>query len=218
MSTKNRETLLQNHKGYSQVFKKDKLTFGFVAPMVGYPDSPIPDMSIMDKTIQLADNGGIDAIWLRDVPFWDPSFGDLGQVYDPMVFGGYVAATTKRIAIGVAGVILPLHDPITVAKQASSLDNLSNERFILGIVSGDRPTEYPAFGLNFDNRAERYREARAIIKKVTEEKFPVFKSNHYGSLDGNLDLTPKPIKGILPTINIGRARQSLEWIAENTDG
>lgn len=206
------------HKGYSNIFKPGKLTFGFMSPMVGYPDSPVPDISKLEKIVSLADQGGISAIWLRDVPFLDPQFGDAGQVYDPMVYGSYLAGKTSNITIGTAGIVLPLRDPLIVAKQAATLDQLSEGRFLLGLASGDRFGEYPAFGCDFETRSERFREARQIIKKVTEESFPQFRSEFYGSLDGTLDLIPKPISGHIPTISIGRGGQSIEWISNNMDG
>lgn len=87
--------------------------------------------------IRLADESGIDSIWLRDVPFLDPSFGDAAQVFDVMTYAGWIAGITKNIVIGTAGVVLPLRDPIIVAKQASTIDQLSGGRMILGLASGD---------------------------------------------------------------------------------
>jgi hypothetical protein len=37
------------------------------------------------------DDAGIAAVWLRNVPFFDPSFGDVGKVFDPMVYAGFLA-------------------------------------------------------------------------------------------------------------------------------
>lgn len=206
------------HKGYNQLFQPGKLTFGLVAPMKGYAQSPFPDMSDHEELVNKAEEVGIDAIWLRDVPFYDPGFGDAGQLYDPMVYAGWLAAKTKSIAIGTAGVVLPLRDPLLVAKQTLSLDHLTNGRFILGIAGGDRPTEYPAFGIEFENRAERYRDAVEVMKAVLKSDFPQHKSEYYGELTGNITMVPKPLSQDLPIINIGRARQSLSWIAENMDG
>ncbi|MEE1865385.1 LLM class flavin-dependent oxidoreductase [Pseudomonas auratipiscis] len=124
----------------------------------------------------LADKLGFPALWLRDVPFRDPVFGDVGQIYDPMVYASWLAAATKRIAIGTAGIVLPLRDPLAVAKQATSIDQLSAGRFILGLSTGDRPTEYPAFGMEFENRAARFRDAVGVIKAVTQQRFPAHRS------------------------------------------
>ncbi|MFY0254093.1 LLM class oxidoreductase [Chitinophaga sp. 30R24] len=209
---------LQQHPGFTQVFQEGKLTFGFVAPMDGYPNGPLPDMANYEKLVRKADTAGVDVIWLRDVPFLDPLFGDAGQVLDPLVYAGWLSGITKRMAIGTAGIVLPLRDPLIVAKQAASIDHLSGGRFLLGLASGDRYSEYPAFGVNFENKAARYREARDIIRVVTENEFPQHQSQYYGVMDGGIDLIPKPVTHHLPTIAIGRAGQTMEWIAENTDG
>lgn len=204
--------------GFSQVFQPNALTFGFIAPLESYPKTPAPTMHDHLALARIADEAGFSTIWLRDVPFYDPSFGDLGQVFDPIAYAGFLAAVTKRIAIGTAGIVLPLRDPLAVAKQATSLSHLTNDRFILGLSSGDRPVEYPAFGVGFDTRSDRFRDAYALIRAVTEESFPLYHSKYFGSLDGSLDMLPKPQGGRLPIIAVGRAGQRLDWLAQNTDG
>lgn len=166
---------------------------------------------------QLADDAGFTSPWLRDVPFLDPQLGDAAQMLDPFVYAGYLASITKRITIGTTGIVLPLRDPVIVAKQAASVDQLSDGRFILGLSTGDSPVEYPAFGANFENRAERYREAFQVIRTLGTQDFPAFDTDHYGRLDGALDLVPKPFRRRLPMIAVGRARQPIEWLAQNVD-
>lgn len=134
---------LTGHKAFNRVFQQKRLTFGLIAPFKGYPDSPIPDMKNHLELAQLADRGGISALWLRDVPFYDPAFGDAGQLYDPMVDLGFLAASTKHIALGTAGIVSPLRNPVLTAKQAASVDRLSGGRLLLSMSSGDRPVEYP---------------------------------------------------------------------------
>jgi luciferase-type oxidoreductase len=207
-----------SHRGFDRVFREGRLTFGFNAPLEAYPNSPAPTMNDHAELAQQADAAGFAAIWLRDVPFYDPSFGDLGQVFDPMIYAGWLAAATRQITIGTAGIVLPLRDPLLVAKQATSLDQLTRNRFLLGLSTGDRPTEYPAFGADFENREERFRDAHALIRVVTENEYPNYRSEFYGHLDGNIDLMPKPVAPRLPMIAIGRARQTIDWIAEHMDG
>ncbi|WP_408733618.1 LLM class flavin-dependent oxidoreductase [Neptunitalea lumnitzerae] len=108
-------------------------------------------MSNHAAIVKKADEVGIDMMWLRDVPFYDPNFGDTGQLYDPMVYAGWLAAQTTNIAIGTAGIVLPLRDPSILAKQVLSVDKLTGGRFILGIAGDDRYTEYPAMGVKFSN-------------------------------------------------------------------
>ena len=207
---------LQNHRGFARTFQPGKLTLGLIAPFKGYPDSPVPEMDDFATVIKAADQSGIATLWVRDVPFYDPSFGDVAQIYDPSVTLGYLAALTQNVALGSAGYVSPLREPILTAKEAASAEQISGGRFLLGLASGDRPTEYPAFAADFNNRAERYREAWQIIRRLTQEKFPAFNSEHYGRFSGNLDLVPKPAHG-LPMLAIGRARQELDWIANQAD-
>lgn len=208
---------LQQHTAFKRVFQPGKLTFGLIAPFKGYPQGPIPDMTDHRELAQMADEGGIAALWLRDVPFYDPNFGDAGQVYDPMVDLGYLAAVTKNIALGTAGIVSPLRNPVLTAKQAASVDRLSGGRLLLGMSSGDRPVEYPAFGYEFNNRAERFRETWEVIRLLTENPYPKGETEYYGRFNGGIDLVPKPVAPRLPMITIGRARQEMAWIANRSD-
>jgi luciferase-type oxidoreductase len=167
--------------------------------------------------VRKADDIGIAALWLRDVPFYDPTFGDAGQILDPMVYAGFLATVTRRMTIGTAGIVLPLRDPLIVAKQATSVDQLLGGRFLLGLAGGDRPEEFPAFGVPFADRVERYRDARALIEAVIGKDFPEYRSQFYGALTGTLDLIPKPVGALVPALAIGRSGQTVEWIAANMD-
>ncbi|GGD26101.1 LLM class oxidoreductase [Aureimonas glaciei] len=209
---------LGEHPGYARVFREGHLTFGLIAPLEAYPDSPWPTLERHADALSLVDGIDFAAIWLRDVPFYDPSFGDTGQVVEPMVYAGWLAAQTRRIAIGTAGIVSPLRDPLIVAKQAASIDRLSGGRFILGLATGDRPSEFAAFGSDIDNRVERYRDALAVIRAATEGSFPQHHSRHYGVMDGSLDMLPKPVAPSLPIVAIGRAGQDFDWLGANTDG
>jgi luciferase-type oxidoreductase len=209
---------LVQHPGYARVFQPDHLTFGFIAPLESYPNAPWPTLADHAEMARKVDEAGFSAIWLRDVPFYDPNFGDVGQVLDPLAYSGFLAAVTRRIAIGTAGIVLPLRDPLIVAKQATTVDQLLGGRFLMGLATGDRPVEYPAFGVDFDNRAERFRDALGIIRAVTEQTWPEHESRFYGALNGSLELVPKPVAARLPTIIIGHAGQTTEWTAQNTDG
>jgi luciferase-type oxidoreductase len=206
------------HSGYARIFQPDRLTFGFIAPLESYPATPGPTMAQHAQMAQRVDEAGFAAIWLRDVPFFDPNFGDVGQIFDPLVYVGFLAAVTSRITIGTAGVILPLRDPLILAKQATTADQLLRGRLVLGLAGGDRPVEYPAFGIDYTSRSERFRDAHAVLKAATEQTWPIHSSRYFGQLQGNLQLVPSPVGSRIPNIVIGHAGQSLEWIARNTDG
>ncbi|MEC7133027.1 MAG: LLM class flavin-dependent oxidoreductase, partial [Pseudomonadota bacterium] len=105
----------------------------------------VPDMTEHHSRIQLADKLGFKAAWVRDVPVYDPSFGDAAQVFETFTYLGYLAGITDNILLGTAAVVLPLRQPLLVKKAAATVQQLSNDRLILGVASGDRPVEYPLF-------------------------------------------------------------------------
>ena len=59
----------------------------------------------------MAERLGFKAVWLRDVPFNVPSFGDAGQLFDPFTCLGLLAGQATDIALGVASIVLPLRHP-----------------------------------------------------------------------------------------------------------
>jgi len=204
------------NRGYNAVFRPNRLSLGLVVPIETYSRGPVPTMKRHIERIQLAEKLGFSAVWLRDVPFNVPSFGDAGQTYDPFVYLGFLAGQTERIALGVASLILPLRHPAHVAKAAATADVLSGGRLILGVASGDRPEEYPALNLPFTERGTRFRDSFDYIRHMGETS-PTFE-NAFGSPRGGIDMLPKPASGKLPLLVTGGSRQSPDWIANNSDG
>jgi luciferase-type oxidoreductase len=204
------------NEAYNTVFQPGRLSLGLVVPIESYTTSAVPLMQQHIERVRLAEELGFSAVWLRDVPFNVPSFGDAGQLFDPFVYLGTLAAVTDRIALGVASIVLPLRHPAHVAKAAASVDVLSNGRLLLGVASGDRPQEYPALNRPFPNRGQRFRESVAYIRAMAEEN-PYFE-NTQGTLSGNIDMLPKPVGGRLPLLITGGSQQSPEWVANHGDG
>ncbi|WP_075590957.1 LLM class oxidoreductase [Labilibacter marinus] len=205
------------NKGYNSVFKPHKLSLGLVIPIENYAHGATPTMQQHLERVKLAEAVGFKAAWVRDVPFNVPSFGDVGQMYDPFVYLGYLAAQTTNIALGTASIALPLHHPVHVAKSAATIDQLSNGRLILGVASGDRMEEYPAMNIKYEERGERFREAFNLIRNAQKD-FPKLETRHYGNLNASLDILPKPLGKKIPLLVTGHSQQSLEWNAENSDG
>ena len=201
---------------YGRVFQPDRLTLGLVVPIERYATSAEPSMRRHAERVKLAEDLGFSALWLRDVPFNVPTFGDVGQMFDPFVYLGYLAAWTERIALGVASIILPVRHPAHVAKAAASADVLSGGRVLMGVASGDRPEEYPALNMNYADRGERFREAFDYIHALGSD-FPSFRGEH-GTLDGTIDMLPKPVASHVPMLITGGSRQDPQWVAKNGDG
>lgn len=202
-------------RGFHSVYAENKLTLGIGVPIEAY-QSPVPEMLNQIELIKQVEAGGFAAVWCRDVPLLDPSFGDAGQMYDPWVWLGYVAANTSHIALGTGSIILPLRQPLDLAKSATSVDQLSNGRLILGVASGDRPVEYTAYNVPFEPRDEAFRNTVELIRTASHK--PDNWSNQHPVMARKVDLLPKSVAGDIPQFITGNSRQSLEWIAENGDG
>jgi len=204
------------NRAYNAAFKPGRLSFGLVAPIEAYGVEEEPALARHMERAQLAEALGFAAIWLRDIPFSVPTFGDVGQMLDPFVYLGALAAQTQRIGLGVASVILPLRHPAHVAKAAASVDALSGGRMLLGVASGDRPEEYPALNMDYDSRGARFRESMAYMR-ATSTSYPQHENGH-GTLNGRLDMLPKPVAGRIPMLITGGSQQPPEWGAEHGDG
>lgn len=205
----------QFNTAFRETFHEGELTFGVFFPIEAFVGVH-PTMSGQAKLARRAEELRFRALWFRDVPLLDPDFGDVGQVYDPWVYLGYIAAQTRRIHLATGSIVLPLRHPLHTAKAAASVNALTGGRLILGIASGDRMVEYPAFGVDFHTRGERFRDVFDFLNRALYESFPRIDSP-LGRLNG-ADLIPKPTTGRIPTLVTGHSQQPLEWIAARADG
>jgi len=203
------------HPAFRRTYKQDQLTLGLFYPIEGYTGEA-PTMKDHLKIAKLAEASGFAALWVRDVPLRDPNFGDLGQIYDPWVYLGYLASSTSLIALGTGAIVLPIRHPLHLAKAATSVDQISNGRLLLGIASGDRPVEFPAFGIDILDRGKLFREHFEVFKQVTKTSFKPVQWEG-GALSG-ADMVPKPFTEEIPVFVTGASQQSMEWIAKNAHG
>ncbi|MDO6731459.1 LLM class oxidoreductase [Marinovum sp. 2_MG-2023] len=209
-------TFASINRAYDTTFRPARLTLGLVAPVEANGNNPVPTLHRHIARVQLAETLGFAAVWLRDVPFNVPSFGDAGQIHDPFVYLGALATATQHIALGVASIVLPLRHPAHVAKAAASVDVLSGGRLLLGVASGDRPEEYPALGMGFADRGARFRDSVAYIRSLAAP-YPSLQNSH-GTLSGGMDMLPKPSGPRLPLLITGGSQQTPDWTAQNGDG
>jgi luciferase-type oxidoreductase len=203
--------------GFGSMYRPGELTLGLLFPLESY-QGPIPRMDVAEQTAEAvrAEERGFAALLARDVPLFDPGFGDTGQMFDQWVWLTHIAGRTSRIALATGSSVLPLRNPIDTAKAAASLDVLSGQRLVLGAATGDRGVEFPAFGLNRDDSGELFRAAVSSIRRLWAEQFPAIDSP-YGTMR-DVGLLPKPDGGGIPLLVTGNSRQSLPWIAEHGDG
>jgi luciferase-type oxidoreductase len=208
-------TAPRSNPGFSRMFARGRLTLGITFAIESYPGDA-PTMRDQIRLARKAEQMGFAALGVRDVPLRDPNFGDLGQIYDPWTWLGYVAGQTESVALLTAAIVLPLRHPLHTAKAAASIDRLTGGRLVLGIASGDRPVEFPAFGVEREERGAMFREQVEYLNAAWGHTYPGIESR-YGTLYG-ADLVPKPISARVPLMVTGNSQQSVEWIASNSDG
>ncbi|WP_261537903.1 LLM class oxidoreductase [Burkholderia multivorans] len=166
----------------------------------------VPDMTLHAELARRADTLGFRALWVRDVPVYDPSFGDAAQVFETFSYLGYLAAVTRDILLGTAAVVLPLREPLLTLKSAATIQELSGGRLLLGVASGDRPVEYPLFGRDFASRGANFRDQIALLRDGARAHLPP-----------GLDVLPAA-RTPVPLLVAGLAQQTPAWIGEHMDG
>lgn len=207
----------QSHRGFARAFSENKLTIGLILPLESYTGSfPEMDLAGQMELVKMVENLGFAALFVRDSPLYDPDFGDVGGLYEPHVYLSYIAAHTKDIALGTASTVTALRHPLHVAKLAASLDELSHQRFLFGIATGDRPIEFPAFKVEREERAALFRESVTVMKQLWRETFPQIQTERVNLTKG--DVVPKPPLNDIPVFGTGYSGQSIDWLAEHTDG
>ena len=88
----------------------------------------------------------------------------------PLQTLAYAAACTEQLRLGCAVFVLPLHNPLHLAKAISSLDCLSHGRVEVGVVTGGRGRPFGAFGVDADRPVARFNEALALMKACWTER------------------------------------------------
>jgi len=96
---------------------------------------------------EYAESLGCHSVWLSEHHMFDD-----GYLPQPLTMAAAIAARTKRMRIGTAIVIAPLHHPAELAEQAAIVDLISDGRLDLGIGAGYRVPEYELFGADLDRR------------------------------------------------------------------
>lgn len=75
----------QEHRGFKRTFRQGHLSLGLFFPLEAF-EGDTPSMLDQVALAKRAEALGFSALWFRDVPLRDPSFGDVGQVFDPWVY------------------------------------------------------------------------------------------------------------------------------------
>jgi probable F420-dependent oxidoreductase len=113
-----------------------------------------------------AEEVGFESIWLGDhLLYRDDGRPERGP-WDAWTTLAALAASTERVRLGPLVACAAFHPPGMLARMAASIDEVSRGRFVLGIGAGWNETEFRAFGVPFGERATRFEETFAIVRRL----------------------------------------------------
>jgi alkanesulfonate monooxygenase SsuD/methylene tetrahydromethanopterin reductase-like flavin-dependent oxidoreductase (luciferase family) len=148
-----------------------------------------------------AEGAGFDSVWVGDHLIYDLPDGSTRGPYEAWTTLAAVAAVTERVEIGPLVASTSFHAPAMLAKQAATVDAISQGRLIVGLGAGWNRREYDAFGFPYDRRVSRFEEALAIIAPLLREGRATFHGDFYDVDDCVLD--PRPVREGGPPIMLG---------------
>jgi probable F420-dependent oxidoreductase len=170
----------------------------------------------------LAERLGYDSLWAGEhvvlpSPRVEPSPMDPDEpILDPLVALAHIAAVTERIRIGIGVIVLPQRNPLVLAKQAASLDVLSNGRLLLGLGAGYLEPELRANGVSMTERGARTDEYLRAMRALWESERPSFHGRYIRFAE--VDAHPRPIQRPLPIIVGGHSEAAHRRAAGHADG
>ncbi|PHK48533.1 LLM class oxidoreductase [Staphylococcus edaphicus] len=209
-------TTIQKHNGFKRTFQQGHLTLGLMMPFDHSEDIALSFENQVDLA-QQAEYLGFTSLFVRDNPLYSPHLGNVTTNYDPFVFLSYLSAKTSKIALGTSSIVATLRHPIHLAKAATSLDLISGERFLLGLATGDRKFEFPAFKIKEEQLTELFQDAVYSMNTLWQSHSPSISNNIFELYeDSGLQVLPKHKH--IPMFATGYSKQDLSWLKTNMDG
>jgi probable F420-dependent oxidoreductase len=186
--------------------------------------NPIPFAVPADliRLAQVAERLGYAAVWGNDhitaAPYVRTKWSDPPNFYEVLVTLATVGAHTRRVRLGTAVLVLPLRDPVLLAKQVATLDQMTGGRVILGVGIGAYREEFEA---HWPRRASARRgdlldEGLAALRLLFTEREASYAGQHYAF--ERIELFPKPLQEPLPIYVGGHNEQAVARAARLGQG
>jgi probable F420-dependent oxidoreductase len=182
---------------------------------------PIPFATPQDfiRQAQLCERLGYDSVWGNDhvttqdyvrelFPNTPPNF------YEPTIVLAAIAAATTKLKLGTAITVLPMREPVYLAKQAITLDQMSGGRFIMALGIGAYREEFAAWGGSRAagaRRGDMMDEGLEAMHKLFTAPRASYDGKYYSFKD--LEMFPKSVAQPFPLYIGGHNMESLERTA-----
>lgn len=171
------------------------------------------------RQAQLAEKLGYDSVWgndhitppvyVRDHVKGSPNF------YDVLVTLAMIAQATTTLRVGTALLVMPNREPVYLAKQVFTIDQMSGGRFIMAIGLGAYREEFEAWVGNRwpkPHRGDMMEEGLEIFRRLATEKVSSFDGKYYSYK--NIEMFPKPKQNPFPLYVGGHNLKAVERAAE----
>jgi probable F420-dependent oxidoreductase len=184
---------------------------GIELPQVFF-DGPA-NMEHIRRFAMQAETLGYDSLWLQE-----RIIGDFTML-EPVTLLSYVAGITTKLKLGTSVILLPLRNPLQLAKAYSSLDVMSGGRSVMGVGlgGGHLGSHEDVFGYSREGRVTRFNEAVQIMKLLWMEPTASFQGRYWKFKE--ISMEPKPLqKPHLPIIFGGHHDNALRRAVTSANG
>ena len=145
--------------------------------------------------VDLAEETGLDTVWLGET-----HFNGNRPISAPIVVASSIATRTKRLRVGMAVQVLPLINPLRIAEEAATVDQISEGRFEFGVGRSGNEKAYQAMHIPYEESRERFQEALDIILEAW--KGEPFSYNGTFNQVHEAQVTPIPFQKPYPKVRL----------------
>ncbi len=190
-------------------------SLGLILPTIPWVEFPVHDGGTqgakerrttgatkrLAQVARQAEDAGAGALWACDHLFWHQ------PLLEPLTSLAVAATATDTATLGTCVLQLPLRDPVSVARQAATLQTLSGGRFVLGLGVGSHRGEYEATGVDFNRRGRLLDEGIDTLRRA------------WGTAgDPELRYRLEPANPDIPIWVAGSSDAAIERVARAGDG
>lgn len=178
---------------------------------LGFAAFPFSGPEAFWRWVDACEEGSIDSLWLSERLVSTQPF------LEPISALAAIAGRTRRLKFGMNTTVLPLRDPLVLAKECATIDFLSEGRFLpMFGVGNDNAPEWRAVGMDPRGRGSRSNEMLALLTRLWSEDGVSFQGRHFQY--ENVSISPKPKQQPLPLWIGGSSAAAIERTARYGSG
>lgn len=148
--------------------------------------------------VEASETMGVDSIWLAEV-----HFSPYSALSSPLIVASSVATRTSRVRIGLAVQVLPLANPLRIAEEAATVDQISKGRLDFGVGRSGLTRYYKGYNVDYSESSGRFLESMDVITKAWGDQ-PFSHEGEFYSFD-DVSVEPKPYQKPHPPIRVATA-------------